>query len=174
MASKVASIRRLGSDKKFRDACEGLILFRVKHVQDRAYKQRMAGLLPVIALFQGSFRVDEHVRNVLNIAHLPFSASDLQKRIIGGRPPVGRIEQQHPAMPRAETRGQIPVFTLYVVYNATARPGQKGRNDETNALARARGRETQHVLRSIVAQVMAAEPAEHDAVRARQLRGANF
>ena len=174
MAFKVASIRRLGSDKKFRDAGEGLILFRVKHMQDRADQQRMAGLLPVIALLQGSFGVDEHVRNVLDIAHLPFPAPDLQKWIIGGRPPVGRIKQQHPAMHRAETRGQIPVFALYVVYDATARPGQKGRNDETDALARTGRCKTKHMLRSIMTQVMAPESAEHDAVRSHKLRGQDF
>ena len=117
MAFNVASIGRFGSDRKFATPARVLSCFGVKHMQDRAYQQRVAGLLPVIALFQGSFRIDEHVRNVLDIAHLPFTAANLQQRIIGGRSSVGRIEQQDPAMLGAETRGQIPVLALDVMNN---------------------------------------------------------
>ena len=72
-------------------------------MQDGAYQKRVACLLPVIALLQRSFGIHEHIRDVLDVAHLPLSAADLQKWIIGGRSSVGRIEQQDPAMPGAET-----------------------------------------------------------------------
>src|SRR6516165_6866617 len=74
-------------------------------------------------------------------------------------------------MEGAEARSQIPVLALDIVNDTAARPGQKGRNDEANALARPRRRKTEHMLRSIVAQVMAPESSEHDAVGPNKLRG---
>ena len=58
--------------------------------------------------------------------------------------------------------------------NTTARPGQQGRNDKADTFAGSGRCETQDVLRSIVAKVMAAEPAEHDAILAHELRGPQF
>src|SRR3546814_3131162 len=71
-------------------------------MQDRADQQRVAGFLPVIALFQWPFRVHEDVGNILHVAHLPFTAAHLEQRIVGGGFRIGRIEQQHAPVARSE------------------------------------------------------------------------
>ena len=38
-----------------------------------------------LRLLQRSFGVDQHVGDVLDVAHLPFAATHLQQRIVGGR-----------------------------------------------------------------------------------------
>jgi hypothetical protein len=147
--------RTLWIRQEIRHANEGLVFLSVEHVEDSAHQQRMACFLPVIALFQGSFGIDEHVRDVLNVAHLPLSTTNLHQRIIGSRLSIGWIEQQDAAMEGAEARGEIPVLAFDVVNDATTRPGQKGRNDKANALARTGWCKTEHMLRSVMAQVLA-------------------
>src|SRR6516225_5680493 len=124
----------------------------------------------MIASFQGSFGIDKHVRDVLDVAHLPLPTANLQEGIIGSRSSVGRIEQQDATMPSAEARGQIPVLAFYVMDNATTRPGQKGRNDKANPFPASGRSETQDVLRSIMPEVIATKAPEHDAILAQELR----
>ena len=64
----------------------------------------MGCLLPVIAALQAPFGIDEDVGDVLDVADLPFSAANLEQRVVGGRFGIGRIEQQHAAMPGADNR----------------------------------------------------------------------
>ncbi len=52
--------------------------------------------------------------------------------------------------------------------DGAARPGEQRRHHEADALAGARGCEAQHMLGSIVAQIVPLEPAEHDAVGGQQ------
>ncbi len=80
------------------DAGERFIRLRVKHMQDGADEQGVAGLLPVIAAFQRSFGIDQHISDILDIAHLPFAAANFQQRIVGGRHCIGRIEQKDAAV----------------------------------------------------------------------------
>ena len=83
---------------------ERLVRFGVEHMENGADQQGMAGLLPMVAPLQRSLGVDQHVSDILDIAHLPLAAANLQQRIVGGRLRVGRIEQQHAAMPARESQ----------------------------------------------------------------------
>jgi hypothetical protein len=58
--------------------------------------------------------------------------------------------------------------TLDVVDDATARPCQQRRDDETDTLAAAGWRKTEHVLRSGMTQILMIDLAEHDTVGAQQ------
>src|SRR5271157_5973739 len=71
-------------------------------------------------------------------------------------------------MPRTKARGQRPVFALDVVNNGRARPGQQRRNDEADALARSCRCEAQHMLRTVVAEIVVVQFPEHDAIWSEQ------
>ena len=58
-----------GIRQEARDAGQSLFRFRMQHVENRADQQRMAGLFPVIAPFERSFRIDQDVGDVLGIAN---------------------------------------------------------------------------------------------------------
>ena len=65
----------------------------------------------------------------------------------------------------AEAGGQLPVLALDVVNDGRTRPGQQRWNDEADTFAGPGGRETQHVLRSVMTKVVAVELAQHHAIR---------
>ena len=146
------------------DAGQRLVRLGVEDVQDRADKQRVARLLPVVAALQRAFGVDQDVGDVLDVADLAIAAAHLQQRIVGVRVRAGRIELQHPAEARAPARRHGPVLALDVVHDGAAGPGEQRRHDEANALAASRGREAQDVLRPVVAKVVPVEPTEDRAV----------
>ena len=77
-------------------------------------------------------------------------------------------------MPGSKARRQVPVLALDVVDNAAARPGQKCRHHQADALARTGRREAEHMLGSIMAEVIALEPSEHDAIWRGKTSGTNF
>src|ERR1700709_1808458 len=95
----------------------------------------MAGLFPMISPFKRSFGIHQDIGDVLDVAHFPFPASDFQQWIVRCRLRVGRVEQQHAAMPSTEARSQVPVLALDIMDNATARPSQKGWHHQTDTLA---------------------------------------
>ena len=70
--------------QEVRDAGQRLVWFGVKNMQDRADKQRMAGLLPMAPAFQRAFGIDQNVGDVLDVADLCIAAANLQQRIVGG------------------------------------------------------------------------------------------
>src|SRR5208282_6641297 len=72
------------------------------------------------------------------------------------------------AMSRTKARGQRPVLALDVVNDSRARPGQQRRNDEADALARSCRCEAQHMLRTVVSEIVAVQFAEHDAIWSEQ------
>src|SRR3546814_15205314 len=76
------------------DPRERLFLFRIKNVEDRADEQRVGGFLPVIAVLESPFRIDQDVGDILAIADLIFAAADFEKRIVARRAGIGWIEQQ--------------------------------------------------------------------------------
>ena len=153
---------------------ERFVWLGVENMKNGADQQSVAGFLPVIAALERSLGVDKHVRRILNVAYLPFAAANFQQRIVGCRLRIGRIKQQHAAVPSPEARSQGPVLTLDVVDNATAWPGQQGRYHETNTLSGRGRRKAQHMLRSIMAQVIALEPSEHDAIGRGKASSPNF
>ena len=53
-------------------------------------------------------------------------------------------------------------FRKCFVNNAAPRPGQQRRDHQADALAAARRREAQHMLRPVMAEIFAAETAQHD------------
>ena len=75
------------------DAGEGLVWLGVEHVENRADQERMAGFLPMVPPLQGSFRIDQHIGDILDVANLPLSATDFQQRVVGSAGGVGGIEQ---------------------------------------------------------------------------------
>ena len=163
-----------GIGEEIGDAGERLVGLGVKHVQDRADEQRMAGLLPVIAALQRAFGIDENVGDVLHVAHLGGPAPHLEQRIIGGGLRVGRIEQQHAPEARTPAGGERPILALDVMDDRRARPGKQRRHDEADALAGSRRCEAEHMLWPVMAQIVACEAPEHDALLAEQARGAHF
>src|ERR1700722_9094110 len=134
----------------------------------------MARLLPVVATLQRALRVDEDISDVLDVADFPLAPADLEQRIVGGAGGVGRIEQQNAAEPRPPAGGKRPVFALDVVDDRGARPSQQRGHDETDPLAGSGRRETQDMLRTVVAQIVVSPSAEQDAVIAEQARLTNF
>ena len=160
--------RALWIGQEVGDPGQRLVRLGIEDVEDGADEERMAGLFPMIAPFERSFRIDQDVGDILDVADLPFAATDFQQGIVGRRLAVGRIEQQHPAISGAEARGERPVLALDVVDDATARPGQQRRDDETHALAGTCRRKAKHVLRTIVTKIAALEAAEHHTVRSQK------
>lgn len=69
-----------------------LVFTGVQHVKDRADQQRMRGLLPVVASLQRALGINKDVGDVLDIADLVFAPPYLEKRVVGCRPHIGRIE----------------------------------------------------------------------------------
>ena len=130
--------RTAGIGQEVGDARQGLVLLRIENMQDRADQQRMAGLFPMVALVETAFGIDQNIRDILNVSDFPFPLPDLQQRVVGRRSGVGRIEQQHAAMLRAEARCQRPVLAFYVVNNGGCRPCQQRRHHKPDAFAAAR------------------------------------
>ena len=130
----------------------------------------MAGLFPVISFLEASFRIDEHVGNVLDIAHFQHAAAHFEEWIVGRRRRIGRIEQQYPAEGRTEACGQLPVLALDVVDDRGCRPREQGGDDEPDALTRAGRGEAEHMLGAIVTEVGIVELAQHHSFVAEQSR----
>ena len=59
------------------DAGERLVGFGIEDVQDRADKERVAGLLPVVASFQRAFGIDQDVGDILNVTDLAVAPAHL-------------------------------------------------------------------------------------------------
>ena len=76
--------RALGIGEEVGDAGQRLVLLGIEDMQDRADQERMAGLFPMVAPFQGAFGIDQDVGNVLDVAHLAFAAPHFEQRVIGG------------------------------------------------------------------------------------------
>ncbi len=154
--------------EEVRHAAQRLVLSRVEHMQDRADQQRMTGLLPVVALLQRPFGIDQDIGDVLHVAHLVRAAPHFQQRVVGRRTGIGRVEQQAVAKSTAPASGDLPVLALDVVDDGGCRPGQQRRHHQAHTLARARGRKGQDVFRPFVPQVVAVMLAEKDAGGLRQ------
>ena len=79
--------------QKCSNACECLVFFCVKDMQDSADKKCVARLFPVVTPFKAAFGIDQDVCDILHIADFAFATPDLQKRIECGRSGIGRVEQ---------------------------------------------------------------------------------
>jgi hypothetical protein len=88
----------------------------------------------MVAPLQGPFRIDQNVRDVLDIAHFGVSAPDLEQRVVSRGFRVGRIEEEDAGEPRAPARGQLPVLALDIVDDCGPRPGEQRRDDESDRL----------------------------------------
>ena len=81
--------RERGLDRPLRigeedgDAGERLVLLGIEDMKDGADQKRVAGLLPVVPLFEAAFGIDEDVGDVLDVAHLPLAAPHFEQRIVG-------------------------------------------------------------------------------------------
>src|SRR5690606_9504567 len=94
----------------------------------------------------------------------PFAAANLKQRIVGSGAYVGRIEEKNTAMPCAEAAGELPVLALDVVNDGRARPGEQRGHNEADALAGSRRCEAQHMLRAVMAQIVAIKFSEDHTV----------
>jgi hypothetical protein len=65
--------------RKIGDARERLVGLGVEDVEDCPDQKRMARLLPVVAPLECALRIDQDVRDVLNVADLPFATPDLEQ-----------------------------------------------------------------------------------------------
>src|SRR5208283_2523938 len=68
----------------------------------------------------------------------------------------------------------MPVLALDVMDDGGAWPGEQRRNDKSDALAGTGWRETEHMLRPFVTQIIASEASKHNAILAEQTAGAHF
>jgi hypothetical protein len=76
--------RTLWVGQEVGDARERLVWLGIEDMQDRSDEKAVAGLLPMIAAVERSFRIDQDVGDVLDIAHFLIAAPHLQQRIVGG------------------------------------------------------------------------------------------
>ena len=145
-----------------------LVLFGVQDVEDHADQKRMAGLLPMVAAFQGAFRVHQNIGDVLHVADFVRSLADFEQWIVTGAAGVGRIEQEAMGELRPPACGQLPILALDIVNDDAVRPGQQCRHHKAHAFAGARRRERHDMLRAVVAQIIPLKPAEENAGRIEQ------
>ena len=134
----------------------------------------MAGLLPMVAAVERSFRIDQDVGDVLDVAHFLVAAPHLQEWIVSRGRRVGRIEFEYAAEPRPETSRQRPVLSLDVMNDAASGPRQQRRDHQADAFTRSCRCKAQNVFRSVMAQIMPAMAAEDDTVRAEQSGRVDF
>src|SRR5712671_901981 len=150
--------RRIGQE--VRNAGERLVGFRVQDMQNRANKQGVTGLLPMIAALERAFGIDEDVGDILSVADLTVTFADLEERIIGCARLIGRVEQEYRSKSSAPTGGQPEVLALDVMDDRGAPPGQQGRNDQTDALARTGWGKAKDMLGTVVPDIAAIKAAE--------------
>ena len=84
MARSVDFDRTLRIGQEIGDAGERLVRLGIEDMQDRANEEAVAGLLPMIAAVERSFRIDQDVGDVLDVAHFLVAAPHLQQRIVSG------------------------------------------------------------------------------------------
>ena len=160
--------------EKSRHARQRFVRLGVEYVEDGADQQGVTGLFPMVAAFERSLRIDQDIGDVLDVPDFPFAASDFKQGVIGCRVGIGRIEQQHSAMPGAKTRRQCPVLAFDVMDDTAIRPGQQGRHDQTHPLPGPCRREAEDMLGSIMSEVILTKLAEHDTVRRGETSSVNF
>ena len=124
----------------------------------------------MVALLERAFGVDQHVRDVLDVADFLIAATHLEQRIVGGRARIGRIEVEAVREKLPPPGGDREVLALDVMDDGGPGPGQQRRNNEADALARAGRRECHDVLRPVVAQVVLVGATKKDAGCVQQAR----
>ena len=83
-----------GIGEEGRDPRQAFLLLGVKDVEDRADQQRMGGLLPMIAPLERTFRIDEDIGDILDVADLMIPAANLKQGVVARGARVGRVEQK--------------------------------------------------------------------------------
>src|SRR6266436_9963429 len=161
--------RRLDRARRIRqevgNAGECFVGFRVEDMQNRANKQGVTGLLPMISAFERAFGIDEDVGYILGVAYLAVTLADFEERIVGRARLIGWVEQEYRSKAGAPTGGQLKVLALDVVDDRGARPGQQGRNDQTDALARTCRGKAKDMLGTVVPDIAAIKAAEDHSLR---------
>ena len=82
MRRRVGRPRSGTASSPSRSASQGLVGLGVEHMQDGANQQGMAGLLPVVPPLECAFRIDQHVRDVLDVAHFTDPFGKIGKRAV--------------------------------------------------------------------------------------------
>ena len=127
--------------------------------------------------------IDEHVGDVLGVAHLERAAAHSRGAGCTGRRirplfEVGsNLRQRFPSAPARQPAVWAQFSPLMSWTSDAPRPGEQGRDHPAHALARARRRESEHVLRARMAEVrprvpfVALEDPEEDPVTFEKVRG---
>ena len=128
--------------------------------------------LPVAALAQRAFGIDQHVGQDLRVANFGIAAADLGQRIVAMRAGFGRRK----AIDRAEGGPQAgrdrPVLALEIEREIGMPPDEAGRQRDADALAGVGGRDDEHVLIAIMAEELLVPGAEDDAIAAGEVEPA--
>src|ERR1700681_633161 len=119
----------------------------------------------MIAAFKRALRIDQNIRDVLDVAHLGVASPYLEQRIVRRRAWICGVEKQHAAKTSSRAGGELPILSLDVVNDRRSGPGQESRNDKPDALAGAGRRKAKHVLGTVVTKIVTCQAAKHDAVR---------
>src|SRR3954454_1131523 len=126
-------------------------------MQDHPGGDGCRGILPVALLGTILAGAHNHVRDVLRIRHVAWGAyADLGQRVEAGT--VGdfdrrELETEMPAL-CSEPGSSRPVLPLDVVDDCRFRPCEERRDHQADALAAAGGREREHMLWSVMPEVV--------------------
>ena len=162
--------RRLDRPHRIReeigDAGQRLVWLGVEDVQDGADQQANGSSSPNGSAARARLPDRPGRRRCSGRRALPLRRGE--PRAAGCRRRSRRWSDRTAARARSgrAIRPSAPVLALDVVDDRRARPGQQCRDDEADALAAAGRREAQHMLGSVMAQILAAPPPEEHAVRA--------
>ncbi len=166
MPRSVVSMVRLGSDRKLATPASVLSGLRVQNMENGADEQGVAGLFPMIAPLERAFGINQDVGDILHIAHLAVATPHFKQRVISERGRIGGIEQQHATEACTPSRGQLPVLTLDVMDDATARQVNSVGTTRPTPLPLRVGAKQSTCSRPLVTQISVIDLAEHHSVGA--------
>src|SRR5476649_274589 len=128
----------------------------VADVQNHSRRDGRSGILPVALLRAVLASADDHVRDILGVAHIARREDPhLAQRIESG---AGlfldrRKLEAEMSLLAAETGRFRPVLTLDVVDHSTLFPRQQRRNHQTDAFSATCWRERENVFGTVMAEV---------------------
>ena len=129
----------------------------VADVQDHSGSDGSRGILPIALLRAVLAGADDHVGDVLGVAHIPRSEeANFGERIKPGTAGLlnRRKLEAEVALLRAEAGCLGPVLALDVIDHGRFRPGQQRRNDQADTFAGTRRRERENMFGTVVPQIV--------------------
>src|SRR5471032_2411783 len=129
----------------------------VADVQNHSRRNGRGGILPVALLGAVLASADDHVRDILGVAHIARREDpNLAQRIESGAGLLldRRKLEAEIALLAAETGRFRPVLTLDVIDHSTLFPRQQRRNHQADAFATACWREGENVFGTVMAEIV--------------------